>query len=168
MVQKYHHASQGMTFFLQPGFMQVRSNLDFQNRCWKLEANKANVALRNMLSDSHIFKSGTFLIQNQDFWVLRKKIKACGNTGPILRHVFQGQGWMPVSPLDGATSPQFTAGPQLPSTCHPLPLPLPGLFTLLLCPMYTSELMTSYLKCHVSYLSIYISHIIDLFCAYIY
>lgn len=73
MVQKYHHASQGMTFFLQPGFMQVRSNLDFQNRCWKLEANKANVALRNMLSDSHIFKSRNFLIQNQDFWVLRKK-----------------------------------------------------------------------------------------------
>lgn len=53
--------------FLQQGFRQVRSNLDFQNECWKLEANRANVAFRHMSFDSHnILKISIFLYTNAD------------------------------------------------------------------------------------------------------
>ena len=71
------HATQllfnrAQTFFLQPGFRQVRSNLDFKTRGCKLEANRANVALRNMLLDSHVFKIGTFYIQTKVSGFLEK------------------------------------------------------------------------------------------------
>ena len=64
--------SRAQTFFLQPGFRQVRSNLDFKTRGCKLEANRANVALRNMSLDSHVFKIGTFYIQTKVSGFLEK------------------------------------------------------------------------------------------------
>lgn len=62
------------TFFLQLGLGQGRDNVDFQNGCCKLEANRANAALRHMLLDSqNILRITTLLLYTyQDFWLLRK------------------------------------------------------------------------------------------------
>lgn len=71
------HATQllfnrAQTFSLQPGFRQVRSNLGFKTRGCKPEGNRAHVALRNTLLDSHVFKIGTFYIQTKISGFLEK------------------------------------------------------------------------------------------------
>lgn len=100
-------------FFLQPGFRQVRSNWDFKTCGCKLEGNRANVALRNMLLDSHIFKIGSFYIQTKISGFLEKLRQTAIQGLYYNRHVSKRQCWVSVSPLEEVGAPHFTLGPQL-------------------------------------------------------
>ena len=112
------HATQllfnrAQTFSLQPGFRQVRSNLGFKTRGCKPEGNRAHVALRNTLLDSHVFKIGTFYIQTKISGFL-EKLRHMEIRGLYYsRHVSKRQCWVSASPLEEVSSPHFTIGPQL-------------------------------------------------------
>ena len=120
------HATQllfnrAQTFFLQPRFRQVRSNLDFKTRGCKPEGNRANVALRNMLLDSHVFKIGTFYIYTKIFGFLEKLRHMAIRGLYYSRHVSKRRYWVSASPLEEVSSPHFTIGPQLLALTTPAP-----------------------------------------------